>query len=429
MAINVPSFASPYQLSDYGQQPDIRALVAALQQGQQAGGVPSEQPTESAGYTGPDASAIEYQKTLAKALREKAGKSIDPMRMAGGYVLPISPLEGLAKLGQNYFASQAEKKALEQEKGYKDARTAALLGLQQKFEGGSTLGQAAADSGYSQFDTEGAIPMLGIKNEADRRAKLEEIRLTAEVKKRLGTDDPSAVREYLFYQSLPPEQKRQFLDVKRQPNILNLGGTFGVVDPTTRQVTEQFNKTLAPENLPETRGAQSAAVEQAKIDVEKTANQPKASARLDSLENSTKNLVDVIDTAKNQVGNFTTGLVGSVTRGVPGTTAFDLAKNIDTIKANIGFDELQEMRDNSPTGGALGQVAVQEIVYLQASIRNLEQSQSKEQFLKNLEKVRQDKIASNQRIKKAYEQTYGQQSVAPAANDLESRLNKYRKPK
>ncbi len=111
----------------------VDPLVMALRAAQSSGLAPQvpqgtpEQASDSAGYTGPDASAIEYQKTLAKALREKAGKSIDPNRMAGGYVLPISPFEGLAKLGQNYFAGQAEKNALSKEKTYKDATVQALM--------------------------------------------------------------------------------------------------------------------------------------------------------------------------------------------------------------------------------------------------------------------------------------------------------------
>jgi hypothetical protein len=46
------------------------------------------------------------------------------------------------------------------------------------------------------------------------------------------------------------------------------------------------------------------------------------------------------------------------------------------------------MRDESPTGGALGQVAIQELAALQNSIANLDRAQSPEQFRKNLQVVR-----------------------------------------
>ena len=51
---------------------------------------------------------------------------------------------------------------------------------------------------------------------------------------------------------------------------------------------------------------------------------------------------------------------------VPGTEAQATAAKLDTIKANIGFDKLQKMRDASPTGGALGQVSERELGFLQS---------------------------------------------------------------
>jgi len=65
----------------------------------------------------------------------------------------------------------------------------------------------------------------------------------------------------------------------------------------------------------------------------------------------------------------------------------DTAANIDTIKANVGFDKLQAMREASPTGGALGQVSDFENRLLQAVLSNLDQAQSEQQFLDNLEIV------------------------------------------
>lgn len=80
----------------------------------------------------------------------------------------------------------------------------------------------------------------------------------------------------------------------------------------------------------------------------------------------------------------TTGLLGPILSGVGGTRANDVRALVDTVKANIGFDRLQQMRDNSPTGGALGQVSEFENRLLQATLGNLEQSQTEDQFLENL---------------------------------------------
>lgn len=81
--------------------------------------------------------------------------------------------------------------------------------------------------------------------------------------------------------------------------------------------------------------------------------------------------------------------VGSVLSAIPGTKAHDLSRMLDGVKARIGFDSLQEMRDNSPTGGALGQVSEMENRLLQATFGSLEQSQSEEEFIFNLRRLKQ----------------------------------------
>jgi hypothetical protein len=84
-----------------------------------------------------------------------------------------------------------------------------------------------------------------------------------------------------------------------------------------------------------------------------------------------------------------TGMIGSVASNIPGTAAHDIGQLVLGIRANIGFDRLQRMRDESPTGGALGQVAVQEIQALQATLGSLAQSQTEEQFRENLIRLRE----------------------------------------
>ena len=79
-----------------------------------------------------------------------------------------------------------------------------------------------------------------------------------------------------------------------------------------------------------------------------------------------------------------TGMVGSMTKGIPGSPAHDLGELLTTIQANIGFDKLQAMREASPTGGALGQVSDFENRQLQAIYGSLAQSQSEPQLRYNM---------------------------------------------
>jgi len=84
-----------------------------------------------------------------------------------------------------------------------------------------------------------------------------------------------------------------------------------------------------------------------------------------------------------------TGWTGSLLSSVPGTPAHDVLNSINTIEAAVGFDRLQKMRDDSPTGGALGQVTERELALLSQSLGSLKQSSSREMFIANLEAVEQ----------------------------------------
>lgn len=83
----------------------------------------------------------------------------------------------------------------------------------------------------------------------------------------------------------------------------------------------------------------------------------------------------------------TTGLAGGILSNIGGTSARDIAASLDTIRANVGFGALQEMRNNSPNGGALGQVSERELALLTSTLANLEQSQSEAQLLRNLSEI------------------------------------------
>lgn len=81
----------------------------------------------------------------------------------------------------------------------------------------------------------------------------------------------------------------------------------------------------------------------------------------------------------------TTGLFASVIRDIPATQAYDAQAVVDTIIANAGFDQLAQMRRESPTGGALGQVTERELQFLQRTIANLDLNQSPERVMAQIE--------------------------------------------
>jgi hypothetical protein len=157
---------------------------------------------------------------------------------------------------------------------------------------------------------------------------------------------------------------------------------------------------------PATVAATAEATAGAKAKVKKETAFPKARAAMSSAENQWKIVDKSIDKAMEQTGLLTAGF-GSNLATIRGTEARDLQNTLNTIKANIGFDKLQQMRDNSPTGGALGQVSEFENRLLQSTQGALEPDQSPDQLRANLLAVKENLRALRESQREAFNQDYG----------------------
>ena len=99
-------------------------------------------------------------------------------------------------------------------------------------------------------------------------------------------------------------------------------------------------------------------------------------------------VVNDVDLAMEKLSGWTAGLGGAVLKNIPGTEAKNFSGFLDTLKANIGFGVLQDMRNASKTGGALGQISDRENVLLSSVLGSLDQAQSVEQIKANLTKIK-----------------------------------------
>lgn len=144
-----------------------------------------------------------------------------------------------------------------------------------------------------------------------------------------------------------------------------------------------FNQNQRKLEREEAKDSQEQQLQQEKLDRSKesaTFNLNRILRQLDEIE------VDANDNG----GFFETGTSGAFARAVlpSGTAGPDLQARLQTIDANNAFTTLQEMRNNSPTGGALGNVTERELDLLKSSVANLDPNQSHEQFLRSLNEAR-----------------------------------------
>lgn len=101
---------------------------------------------------------------------------------------------------------------------------------------------------------------------------------------------PSAVQEYEYYNELQPQQKQDFLRVKRAQQIMNLGGNLVAYDPVTGDAGQSFAKTPPPQEMPGFKREQAAQTAIGKDIGEKTGNLNSQIAKFPQLESTVLNL-------------------------------------------------------------------------------------------------------------------------------------------
>lgn len=191
---------------------------------------------------------------------------------------------------------------------------------------------------------------------------------------------------------LAGEGQPQSMPLTPARGVMEVGDTL--VDKSTGGVVRNVGQNIAEGKRQEIVGRETG---------EGQMSLPKLGRTLETYNVKTKAVDQYIDVALRQSNPWSTGFIGNLSSYIAGTPAHDLSKTLTTIRANLGFETLQEMRDNSPTGGALGQVSNIENELLQSTWGNLMQSQSEAQLRENLQRIREIKSQFKEMKRKAYQ--------------------------
>lgn len=181
----------------------------------------------------------------------------------------------------------------------------------------------------------------------------------------------------------------------------------GDITPASINGQPVVRSTDSPSLQGEIAGSKTAAQEAAQLEAERIKQLPAARANLRKTEAKASELKGMVEKATKLVDKtFASGFGSGVASQVRGSSASNLKSVLTTIKANLGFSELQAMRDASPTGGALGQVAVQELEALQSTIANLDQAQSDDQLKDHLKAIDQHLTNWQNAVNQAYREKF-----------------------
>lgn len=301
------------------------------------------------------------------------------------------PVQGLARVAQALSGAFISKNLDEQSQGRQKATQEALAnalgGTQVAGPGGISEGpkslesiiQSLNASGDPQAQAFGQQLQLGqFQNQQKLNSQLSLARQKQELEGPKGLLSPEAEEQKIRLgrqgQILSPEALAQ----KEQLARAGRNQSFGTV-PAGFQVVQEGGVTrMVP--IPGGPAAQEA-----------QAAEEQRAAKETQVTRSADVVVEDIDRSFETMESAslpTTGGLGVLLSNIDGTAAKDLGGTLRTIKANVGFDRLQQMRESSPTGGALGAVSELENKLLQSVLGNLEQSQNKEELKFNLRRLR-----------------------------------------
>jgi hypothetical protein len=214
------------------------------------------------------------------------------------------------------------------------------------------------------------------------------------------------------------DYERQLKEATRPPaQPAPLQPPVAVVDPiTNKQVfvsrEEALSKRMTPATAMEGLAPKEIQTREAKF--------PAATSAIKTFETSADRLAADLEKLAKHPG--LSGISGLIYGRTPAVTKEARAAQAlyDSIVARGGFQELQNMRSSSPTGGALGNVSNQEGQYLRDAFAPINRTQDTADLSRSLTEAANATKASKQRLREAYDMTYDYKNQGGAATPAAS---------
>ena len=399
---------------------------------------------------------LRRRQTMAEALMEQAMRPLETNRMAGGYVVPVSPFEGAAKLLNTYVAGKRQKDV---EKGYTDlsqkyqqgmadavrqymqakqgtpATTETIVDEQANDgEGAPATINAPAVKGdpraaitqammsqYPQLQRIAQMDLTQINRAEDR----DEERAWQEKKIKLdGEREIARIREQERERRITKAEADARAAALREDMIRLTASLRTPAQPPAPVVTEivRDGKTVKIDartgqvigEAPATGANKAPAGYRYRTDgsLEPIPGGP-ADNKVQGAFNADTNALNASEAALNRLGEQVnlvknsalgrvTGIPG-ILPNVPGMAGADAQGRLETLRSQVGFTVLQALRDAAKSGSSgLGQVTEREHAMLQAQLGNLQNAQSEPELRRVLGDIAKFVEESKGRLRSAY---------------------------
>lgn len=424
---------------------DVRAIYDSVMDGLKVGGAlqvePARQAAEQQKLMLAEEQAIADQKALPSLTRANIAANDRTALLASPEIINSEAAKTLAQFDADLVAEQNRR-----------AKARALSGMTPEQQ---LIYEKLGPSQTSTFTTQ-RLPDGNISSTKNVLAQIGDQSIPVETVNTTGpyaafAGIPNAVREFeIMTAGMTPEQKeraRQFaVGIAARPSsagiqykevvgadgvtrlvavdpravgaqVIGSGERYGTgVDGTgtlplsqpaasvaeTASAPAPSSNVFASPTIGEAETQKAEAVSQARLQAERQEKLPKARAALRAYEAQTRTYLDNIDKAIKLTSWKTAGF-GALAKGINSTESRALAGLLESISSRGGFSELAEMRQNSPTGGALGNVSDNENKRLDSANINLDQGVDPDvlkERLMSLKEIRKDSIA---RLQEAFD--------------------------
>lgn len=185
-----------------------------------------------------------------------------------------------------------------------------------------------------------------------------------------------------------PVQMPDGVTFGKEPIRLDAGDRFVLLDPVTRQQIGYVPKTgNVPEGYEPSATGQGIQPMPGSPAADKVkAAQDQAAAKQSAANVTSDTIIGAAQKARDLADSFaTTGLMGAVAGNLPISDAAELRRQVKVLTSNATISALNQMRQQSPTGGALGNVTEGEGQMLAAAAGAINPDSSPEDFKAQLD--------------------------------------------
>lgn len=218
-------------------------------------------------------------------------------------------------------------------------------------------------------------------------------------------DKPTpAISNYNFETTLPNDQAKAGFRGYAQPDKIITAG--GVPYSVSRQPGAAPRAVVDPSVVAANTGAITGAKTQAAGEAKRTLDLPAATQRLANSTAKFDRMEKIIDKLSTNENLWKAVGTAKSIAAIPGTEGADLRAMLNTLRSQVGFAVLQDLRDNSKTGGAVGNVSDYEQQLLQNNLVSLDDKMSVPAMREQLANLKEYLQGARGRVTDAFHQTY-----------------------